>query len=72
MKEEELCILFTDEIPEKLNASFLALVHLSDVDEEEQCTGPIRRGKKKSKKSDPYLNDMKELEFRTNAWKPFK
>lgn len=80
---EELPALFSDDIPEKLSKDFLALAHLSDVensqDEEMVESGPIRRHRKKVaskpyKKSadEEFQDDMKELDFRTKAWKPFK
>lgn len=81
VEEEELPALFADDIPEKLTKDMLALAHLSDVEEdkdEEMVAGPIRRkrGKKTSKPyktaDEEFQDDMKELEFRTNAWKPFK
>ena len=85
--EEELALLFTEDIPDKLTDAMLALAHLSDVEEEESKSmdeeeelshGPMRRRRTK-KISKPYKtvddefrDEMKELEFRTNAWKPFK
>jgi hypothetical protein len=82
-REEELPALFADDIPDKLTKDMLALAHLSDVEEEKDeemvKSGPIRRRRKKIgskpyKKSEDeeFIDDMKELEFRTNAWKPFK
>ena len=80
---DELPALFADDIPDKLTGDMLALAHLSDVeegkDEDMVESGPIRRRRKKVsskpyKKSEDeeFRDDMKELEFRTNAWKPFK
>ncbi len=82
-EEVELAALFRDELPDKLPSDLLALAHLSDVEdpppEKGPSGGPIRR-KRISKKSNPYRidpeeelnNQMKELDFRTKAWKPFK
>ena len=81
--EEELPALFRDDLPDQLSKDFLALAHLSDVekseDEEMVESGPIRRSRKRVvskpyKKSveEEFQDDMKELDFRTNAWKPFK
>ena len=98
MTDEDLSILFLDDLPEKLTPALLALAHLSDAEdpvEERQSasirksshaddkdeamqSGPIRKSRRR-KKADPYtnakddelVNEMKELDFRTNAWKPF-
>lgn len=82
--DDELPALFRDHLPDQLSTDLLALAHLSDVEEDEpipvkepQASGPIRR-KRVIKKSNPYLidedfnNQMKELDFRTRAWKPFQ
>ncbi len=80
---EQLPALFADEVPDKLSGDMLALAHLSDVEEENDEemveSGPIRRGRKKltskpykKTEDEAFRDDMKELEFRTNAWKPFK
>jgi len=92
MSSDDLHVLFTDDLPEKLTDSLLALAHLSDVEEEERTErkqeaiedepmsghGPMRR-RRTRKISKPYKtaddlfrDEMKELEFRTNAWKPYK
>lgn len=84
--EEELHVLFQDELPDKLTNDLLALAHLSDVEEsQEQPSGPVRRSRnrttskpyekpKSKKKSEAELLDdeIKELDFRTRAWKPFQ
>jgi hypothetical protein len=83
--EDDLPALFRETIPDTLPADMLALAHLSDVeDNDEQLTaGPVHRRKKKNT-SGPYStkprkskeqqvdDEMKELDFRVRAWKPFK
>ena len=83
-EEDELPALFRDDLPEKLTNDLLALAHLSDVEEPQQPeSGPVRRSRKKvasnpysakpKKSQDEVFNDeMKELDFRTRAWKPFR
>ena len=73
--KEELCALFSDDLPDTLTNDLLALAHLSDIEEEEQA-GPVRR-RRTVKRSDPYRkfsieDEMKELDLRTRAWKPYK
>jgi hypothetical protein len=85
-EEDDLPALFRDDLPDKLTSDLLALAHLSDVEEDApQETGPIRRSRTKNK-SKPYgpkqvpakteeekwNDEMKELEFRARAWKPFR
>ena len=81
--EEELPALFRDDLPDQLSKDLLALAHLSDVekseDEEMVESGPIRRSRKrvlskpyKKSAEEEFQDDMKELDFRTKAWKPFK
>ena len=85
--EEELPALFRDDLPDQLSNDLLALAHLSDVEEdhaeEPQTSGPVRRsrvrtvskpyGMKATKTEEEKWNDeMKELDFRTRAWKPFR
>ena len=85
-EEDDLPALFRDDLPDKLTSDLLALAHLSDVEEEApQETGPIRKSRTKTK-SKPYgakrapekteeekwNDEMKELEFRARAWKPFR
>jgi hypothetical protein len=82
-EEEPLAALFQDDLPDKLSNDLLALAHLSDVEDEEMhASGPIRKGRTK-KASNPYGTrqrkseeeewniQMKELDFRAKAWKPF-
>jgi|LauGreDrversion4_2_1035121.scaffolds.fasta_scaffold515233_2 hypothetical protein len=81
--EDELPALFRDDLPDHLSKDLLALAHLSDVekseDEEMVESGPIRRSRKrvvskpyKKSAEEEFQDDMKELDFRTKAWKPFK
>lgn len=82
--DDDLPALFRDSLPDKLTYDLLALAHLSDVEEkeppDEPMSGPIRRKRITSKTKpygkktaeDEFHDQMKELEFRTNAWKPFK
>lgn len=82
-EDEPLAALFQDDLPDKLSNDLLAIAHLSDVEDEEMhASGPIRKSRTK-KASNPYgprkrkseeeeWNDqMKELDFRAKAWKPF-
>lgn len=82
-EEEPLAALFQDDLPDKLSNDLLALAHLSDVEDEEMhASGPIRKSRTK-KASNPYGPrqrkseeeewnfQMKELDFRAKAWKPF-
>jgi hypothetical protein len=84
-EEDDLPALFRDDLPEKLSDDLLALAHLSDVEEEpQQTSGPVRRSrtrtmrnpydKPKQKKTEAELLDdeLKELDFRTRAWKPYR
>ena len=77
----ELPALFTDDLPDTLTDSLLALAHLSDVDEDnvpKDQSGPVRRKRAKNVSKpyktadDIFRDELKELEFRTNAWKPYK
>ena len=82
VEEELLPALFRTDLPDNLPDDMLALAHLSDVEEEPQ-TGPIRRtrtkisiksapyGKKRKSEEDLWKDDMKELDFKTRAWRPF-
>ena len=84
-EEELLAALFMESLPDQLSNDMLALAHLSDVDEEEaeeQSAGPVRRTRTKqranpyatrSKKTeeDKWADEIKELDFRARAWKPF-
>lgn len=83
MEEEPLSALFVDELPTELSSALLALAHLSDCEDneppkkEEKQSGPIRSKRKSARKAIPYTDkkfedEMKELNFRTRAWKPFK
>jgi hypothetical protein len=80
--EDDLPALFQDHVPDKLSSDMLALAHLSDVEEESLEVGPVRRVRTK-RSANPYgmkakseqenLDDeIKELDFRTRAWKPFR
>ena len=82
-EEEPLAALFEDVIPDSLTNDMLALAHLSDVEEEDMQihSGPIRRqrqkkasnpyGRKKKSEQEEWNDQMKELDFRAKAWKPF-
>lgn len=83
--EEELHALFRSDVPDNLSNDLLALAHLSDVEEQSVVSaGPVRRQRRVAKSTDPYMrnkrksdqelldDDIKELEFRTRAWKPFR
>jgi hypothetical protein len=86
LPDEELPLLFRDDLPETLTNDMLALAHLSDAEEEandeEMTAGPVRRSRtrkaskpygKSSKTEEEQWNDeMRELDFRTRAWKPFR
>jgi hypothetical protein len=83
-EDDDLPALFRDDLPDKLSNDLLALAHLSDVEETaKEQSGPIRKTraknranpyKKKTAKTEEeqFADEMKELDFRARAWKPFR
>lgn len=82
--DDDLPALFRDDLPDKLSNDLLALAHLSDVEEETaEQSGPIRKSRTKNRanpykkkpaktEEEQFADEMKELDFRARAWKPFR